>query len=194
VVPAVLEHALGAVQVRGPKEDEPLFSASEAALLAKALAEALAVAGPGEDLEVLSTAKRATDVVGESLSVAARAFVADGGLNLIVHDARKDYLFQYYANYQVPDLQYGSRTRAAKVELKAPGAVSPRPDWVILSLAGAPPAPAHAPVPVAASVPPPAPSTASVEERLTGLKRFRDLGLITEEEYAKKKEEILKSY
>jgi hypothetical protein len=192
VDPASLVQTLGQVTVRVKAKDEPLFSGEEAAALGKAMAEALAVAGPDEDLEVLSTAKRTTRFTGVPLGVTARVFARDGKLNLIVREDRLDWVYAYNTNYQMPQFTYGSRAEAGGEVLHAPGAEARRPDWLVLSLEPAAPA---APVPAAEPAPAakPAPS-ASVEERLLGLKRFREQNLITEEEYKQKKQELLKEY
>jgi hypothetical protein len=200
VDPATLVQVLGQVTVRVRAKDEPLFSEEEAAALGKTLAEALALAGPGEDLEVLSTYKRTKFILGAPLGVTARVFAQDGKLNLIVRDARLDWVYGYYNNYQMPPITYGSRAKAGSEVLQAPGAESRRPDWLVLPLD--PVAPVVAPVPVAAPPVPaaePAPAakpmpSASVEERLQGLKRFREQNLITEEEYRQKKQDLLKEY
>jgi hypothetical protein len=117
--------------------------------------------------------------------VAARVFVQDGKLNLIVQDARLDFKYRYLMTNQMPVVQYGSRAKPGAVVLKAAGAELPRPDWVVLPLAT-----------TSAAQPEPAAATPalSVEDRLTGLKRFREQNLITEEEYTRKKAEILKDY
>jgi hypothetical protein len=167
---AVLERALGSVRlVSGPNE-EPLFDPAEASDLAKAMAEALSLARLDEDLQLLSTAKRGRFVLGDSLAVTARVFVEDGKLNLIVHDARKDFMVEYRQETRLPEFEYGSRAAAGGVLLQAPQAEVRRADWIILPLtpqAAASPLPAvrpaaevHAsaapmaqPQPVAGSVP-----------------------------------------
>jgi len=133
-----------------------------------------------------------------------------------------DWVYGYYDHFQMPQFTYGSRATASTESLHAPDAESRRPDWLVLSLdpvAAAVPAPVPAPPvapPVVAAAPVPAPPvaapapalspaaepapaakpapSASVEERLQGLKRFRDQNLITEEEYKQKKQELLKEY
>jgi hypothetical protein len=198
---AAVEQALAGVRLVVGAGEEALFSAKECASLGQAMAEALTVAGPDEDLELLSTARRGSGYRADTLTVTATAFAVDGKLNLIVRDGRLDFLFPYHLNPQAPDFKFGSRSAASPTVLRAAGAESPRPDWVALPLP--PPAPrtevpaVRAEVPaVRAEVPAakPQPAGPSVEERLIGLKRFRDQNLITEEEYTQKKAEILKDY
>ena len=65
---SVLVQALGSVRfVAGPRES-PLFDPAEAASLGNALAEALSVAGPDEDLQLLSTSKRDLGLLADSLA------------------------------------------------------------------------------------------------------------------------------
>jgi hypothetical protein len=148
---AALAQALGAVRFVSGSAEEPLFDPAEAADVAKAMAEALALAGPDEDLELLSTAKRGRFALGDSLGVTARIFARDDKLNLIVHDARKDYMVEYRQETRMPEFDYGSRSVAGGVTLKAPGAEVRRADWIVLPLAA--PAPVASPQSVAGSRP-----------------------------------------
>ncbi|WP_306599206.1 SHOCT domain-containing protein [Geothrix sp. 21YS21S-2] len=205
VEPAVLAQALASVRFANGPKDAPLFTPAEADAMSKAMAEAFAAAGPGEDLVVLSTFKRESGFFAESLGVTARVFATGGRLNLIVHDTRLDFVYAYNLDNKLPPFDYGYRDKAGAAVLKAPGAEARRADWLVLPLA----APAEKPVPVAATpaaAPAPAPRAAepvakapaavpaSIEERLRGLKRFREQDLITEAEYAKQKQELLKEY
>ncbi|MDR3671624.1 MAG: SHOCT domain-containing protein [Holophaga sp.] len=210
---ATLVQALGTVRVVTKAGEEPLFNPKEIETFAYPMAEALALAQPGDDLELLSTATRSRKLFGSSLAVTGRLFVQDGKLNLIVHDARLDFI--YYVSLGgdwMPKFDFGSRTKkAADVVLKAPGGEVRRADWVVLPLVppapqavSAPPAavaqriPATQPVPAAAPAPAVQPAASlravSTEEHLRELKRFREQGLITEEEYAKEKQDLLKAF
>ena len=184
---AALVQALGAVNFTSGPGEEPLFEPAELASLGKALSEALSLAEPGEDLELLSTSRRGTGLFSQSPSVTARVFVEAGKLNIIVHDARLNLLDQYYLEFKMPKYQCGSRATAGTVVLKTAGGELRRADWVILPLE------ARAPSVMAqtVSLPQPVPPS-SLEERLLRLKRLRDQNLITEEEYTKKKQELLK--
>ncbi|MBI4913362.1 MAG: SHOCT domain-containing protein [Acidobacteria bacterium] len=202
---AGVARALAALRLVGPPE-EPLFDAAEVEALGRALSEALALASPEQDLELLSTEKRSGGPFRGSLGVTARAFVREGRLNFIVHDGRLDFVDQYFRDFQVPTFVYGSRSKASGVRLKAEEAETLRPDWLAIPLAeGLPkpdaaaprlpapsvPGPTIAPAPQTPrpSAPPPGPS---LEERLQKLKGLRDKDLITEAEYQKKKQEMLK--
>jgi hypothetical protein len=184
---ATLAQALGLVHFVSGTTVDPLFEPAEVVGLAKAMSEALSLAEPGEDLELLSTTKRGQGILSQSPSVTARVFVEGGKLNIIVHDARLNFAELYYFEFKMPKYESGSRTTAGVVVLKAAGTELPRADWAILPLA------ARTQVVMAHPVSPPQPvPAASLEERLLGLKRLRDQNLITEEDYAKKKQELLK--
>ena len=132
VDPAALAKAMESIHFVSGSAEEPLFERTEAEKLAKAMAEALSLAGPGEDLELLSTSKRGASLLGTSLAVTARVFAVDGKLNLIVHDSRNEFMFQYNLDYMMPRFEYGSRTAAGPVVLKDPGAELRRADWIAL--------------------------------------------------------------
>ena len=185
---ATLVQALGTLRLEAGGANEPLFDSTEAKDLGKAMAEALSVAEPGEDLELLSTSKRDAGSFGDSLGVTARVFVQAGKLNIIVHDARLEFVRQYYLEFRMPKFEYGSRTATGTVVLKGAGVELRRPDWAVLPLVPVVTPQPGVPLPAPASAPP----TPSLESRLRDLKHLREQNLITEEEYAKKKEELLK--
>jgi len=195
-----IQMALGPVTAQVDGADTPLFEAKELAALAKALEEALAVARPSEDLVLLSTQRRGGHFMDPSLGVTARLFVKAGVLNLLVHDARLDFMDRYSADRTLPAFAYGSRKAAAPVALRGQGAVQVRPDWLAIPFSAAPQAPA-APVTVP-TAPAPAPAAEAPKrdqdfydqqyQRLKALKRLRDENLITEAEYQEKREAILK--
>lgn len=204
VRPEALQSLLGAVQVMVDDRPEPLFAPEELKGLVKALSEALALARPGEDLLLLSTAKRQGGFMETALGLTARLFVAEGALNLLVHDARLDFLGRYAAEHRLPDFAYGSRAQAGGTRLQVPGARAVRADWLALPLPAAPAATPAAPVPAPAAVaapapvaPAPAPRDEAFYEaqalRLKALKKLRDEGLLSEAEYQQKREAILRT-
>lgn len=194
---------------------QPLFATDELAELLDPLREALSVAGPGDDLLLLSSSRRGGGVFQGPQAVTARLFVQGGQLQLIVNDARYEFYNEYRGSGRAPQFTFGSRSQAGKVALRTSAGTLPRADWVSLPLTVPAPAPAAvAPAPAApAAVSPPAvvtrpaaPAAAApalrprdpgfadeVEQRLTTLKRLRDRGLITEEEYQQKRREILQA-
>ncbi|WP_257313902.1 SHOCT domain-containing protein [Geothrix fuzhouensis] len=206
---AVLLKVLGSVQVRMEETDTPLFEEKELVPIAKALQEAFASARPSEDLILLSTQRRGGHFMDPAQGVTARLFLKGGELNLIVHDARLDFMDRYSADRTLPTFAYGSRTAGGPaVSLKAEGATQRRPDWLALPLVvpAAPQASAPALVPATplATSPGPGatpPSTPKPDQafydlqyqRLKALKRLRDENLISEAEYQEKREAILKT-
>jgi len=205
--------ALGPVQASVEGQSIPLFAKDELKGLARPLREALALARPGDDLILLSTYKRGGGFMEMAVGLTARLFVADGALNLIVQDARLNFMDRYSADRTLPTFVYGSRTAASGATLAAPQATRRRADWLSFPLTPAPapavapaatPTPAPAVPPVAAPPKPavaPAPAPATKDEafyeaqaqRLRALKKLRDENLISEAEYQEKREAILKT-
>lgn len=221
--PAVLSDealvaALGPVQATVEGQSIPLFAKDELKGLVRPLREALALARPGDDLILLSTFKRGGGFMEMAVGLTARLFVADGALNLIVHDARLSFMDRYSADRTLPTWVYGSRSAASGAALAAPQATHRRADWLSFPLGAAPvqvaapiqaPAPAPALAPAAAVTatpapgkpsPAPAPATARDEafyeaqaQRLRALKKLRDENLLSEAEYQEKRDAILKT-
>lgn len=208
--PAALEAqalatALARVTATVDSHELPLFAKDELLALSRALAEALALAQPGEDLILLSTWKRGNGFMDPSVGLTARLFVRDGALNLLIHDARLDFMDRYMADRTLPAFAYGSRQAASGASLQAPGATRLRGDWLALPISAAPQAAAPAPAPQATlpagvqPVPeaPAGPRDAAFyevqRERLKALKRLRDENLITEAEYQDRRAAIVKT-
>jgi Short C-terminal domain len=261
VPPELLRQQLALVRVQTPQGNQALFAADELGYLIEWIAQALSVAGPGDDLLLLSSSRRDEGFLKMPTAVTARLFVHGGALNLIVHDARLEFYSEYVGTRIDPKFTYGSRTAPGSAVLQSVAASSRRGDWLVLPLAfpagggaaaaaaptpaaPAAPTPAAAPVvipapatavaiqpaptpaapmaapPVAAPAPPtavraptavapaaavatpaaaaaPAPRTRDaafaeeIEQRLVTLKRLRDRGLISEEEYQQKRREVL---
>jgi hypothetical protein len=203
--PAILtETALAAallpVQASVEGRDFPLFAKDELAGLTKALVEALSLARPGNDLILLSTHRRGGGFMDQPQGLTARLFVREGALNLIVHDARLDFMDRYLAENTLPTFVYGSRTVPSGAKLRAAGATQLRSDWLVLPLLSAPAvasAPKAAPAPTAPAVPeaPAKPRDAAFfeaqAERLKALKHLREQDLLGEAEYQKMREAIL---
>lgn len=207
--------ATAQVTVRG--QTEALFGAEELIDITPALVEALSVARPEDDVQLLSTSRRGAGLLATPYGITARLFVQGGGLHLIVHDARLDFVNAYRGTQQLPTFVYGSRQKSGADAMRSPVATSKRDDWLVFSLNAPTPAltPAAAPAllaPAAAPVATPAkPETAAPSavqsptrpadaafyeaqgERLKGLKRLRDQGLISEEEYQQKRREIMQT-
>lgn len=135
--------ALVRVQVKG--RSQPLFSADELNELAEPLSQALANAKPADDVLLLSTSRRDGGVLSTPLGVTARLFVQGGALNLIVNDARRDFVNAYIGSRIAPQFDFGSRAKAGEAVLQSAVAPNKRADWVALPLAAAA-TPAAAPI------------------------------------------------
>ncbi|WP_257314098.1 SHOCT domain-containing protein [Geothrix fuzhouensis] len=207
--PGGLAALLGSVRATLDGKVVPLFYKDEVAALAPALSEALAQAGPNQDVVLVSTSRRGHYLM-RAEGLTARIFVRDGALNLLVHDARLAFMDAWLESNTLPTFVFGSRTQPGDADLQAPGAQRVRPDWLVLPLppaaAALPPAAAPlpaAPAPAPSAAPAPAPKSApgpreeaayqTTAERLRTLQRLRDDHLITEAEYQARREAILKS-
>jgi hypothetical protein len=202
-----LRQQLAQVQVLERGVAQALFSADELAELSGPLVQALGRAGPGDDVLLLSSARREGAMFLAPTAVTARLFVQGGELQLIVRDAHFEFYDAYRGTHQPPRFEFGSRTAGGAASLRSAGATNRRADWLSIPLvpvagqaspvampapaavaAPASPAPAAAPV---ARKPLDAAGAEDIERRLETLKRLRDKGLITEEEYQHKRKEIL---
>ena len=210
-----LRQQLALVQANVQGARQPLFAADELADLVGPLAQALGRAGPGDDVLLLSNSRRGGGILGTSTAVTARLFVQGGSLQLIVHDARLDFYDAYRGTHATPHFTYGSRGSAGSASVQSSGATTQRADWLAIPLgalsgssppaaSAAPAAPTAGPAPAAPLAAPAPPATAppvrkpldaagaqDIERRLETLKRLRDKGLISEDEYQQKRKEIL---
>jgi hypothetical protein len=163
-----LANALSTVRFVTGYKEAALFDRTEAKEAAEAMVDALSMAQPGDDLELLSTAIRGGGFLSTTAGVTARFFVKDGKFNLIVQDPRNEYMAAYNFANQMPDFEYGSRKKKADgVVLKAPGAEVRRPDWILVPMSTlttpvSQPVPAPVPAPVPQPVPVPVPQPAPV--------------------------------
>ena len=184
---AALQAQLAAVRLHTRDGDQPLFGAEELALLLPALVQALAGAGPDDDVLLLSTARRSGgfDV---PLALSARLFVQGDALQLIVHEARRDFIAAYRRTRLMPRFVYGSRSAAGGSRLSSASAESRRADWISMPVSIAAPVPQPAPppavaLPASAAAPASAPVPSALERRLLDLKRLREQALISDDEY-----------
>ena len=205
-VPAdTLMQQLAQIRFVDSKGPQPLFSPEELADLVPALAQALGRAGPGDDLLLLSSARRSTGLLPTRSAITARLFVQGDNLQFIAHDARYEF-FPYRGTQADTSFTFGSRHSKGAAVLQSDLATNRRADWLSISLQAMPPAPpSAAPAPVAAPATAPAAASpapvarkpvtpsesADIEQRLETLKRLRDKNLISEDEYQQKRKEIL---
>jgi hypothetical protein len=206
----VLRQLLTPVRVLDHGSTQALFVAEEIAEFIGPLQQALAQAGTGDDVVLLSSARRSSAVVVAPTAITARLWVQGDSLNLIVHDAQLDFYDAYRGNRIVPKFAFGSRATPGSETIQRADARNLRSDWLVMPLqVGAPSTAAAAPLtPVAAATQPvvraAAPATAAaptppapsrdpeaIEQRLMVLKRLHANGLISDAEYQQKRKEIL---
>jgi hypothetical protein len=203
----VLRQQLSQVQAVGGNGRQSLFSADELAELVGPLVEAFAGAGAGEDVLLLSASRRDAGMLASPTAVVARLFVQGESLQLIVHDTRFDFFDNYKGTHIEPRFTFGSRASSGEAAIQSASASNRRTDWLSIPLqmaqAAAPAAPAAAPVPAAQATVRPAASLPTtrkaldaataedIERRLETLKRLHDKGLISDDEYQQKRQEIL---
>lgn len=151
--PEMVRQDLSAMRL-GP--DEFLFGGDEINGLVMPICQALALAGPDEDLIALSTSTRSKKIFATRSGLTARLFVKAGRLNVILHDARLAFYDRYLGTKAVPDFKFGSRYEQSPVEMSCPGADQVRGDWLAFPVvleAKAPEIKAMAAAPAAAMAP-----------------------------------------
>ncbi len=204
--PEDLRQMLATVRTSAMGTDQALFATSELDDLLEPLHEAFLVAGPKDDVLVLSSHRRGGGILTAPTAVTARLFVQGSNLNVVVNDARFEFFHKYRGTGRPPEFIFGSRALAStQAALQRPGAVLRRADWLEIPLKAADTPVATAPsaqatAPQTATAPTAAvPSTAAAtqvapdefERRLSTLKRLRDKGLISEDEYQEKRKSVM---
>ncbi|RQP22873.1 SHOCT domain-containing protein [Piscinibacter terrae] len=152
--PEGVRQQLVLVQAKVDGKSFPLFYGEEIQDLVEPITQALSVAGPNEDLVLLSTHRRGESVLTAPLGITARLFVQDGNLNVIVHDARRDFVDAYIGTKIPPTFEFGERAKQSKAVVQSTSAATKRTDWIAIPIAAAVPAPV---VPAAMTAPTAAP-------------------------------------
>jgi len=190
-----------------------LLTAEERAKIAPYLVKAFAQAGPDEWVDFSLGVYRGGTLLGTYRQSEGVMFVKNGELNIAFRNISLQKTLGEATTTADPTRTYDSQVRIVpgpgqRLEPSSTrkGKEQDRINWVNMSASQAPslrqaakpetelketgaePAPAAAPAPL----PPPAPAPASVRERLKELKQLDDEGLISHDEYEKKREEILK--
>jgi hypothetical protein len=189
-----LTRLLSALLFRPAESDatEPLFNQDTLTTLVAHLAPGLRQATPTEDLTfaVIGLHTALAGLVKESRVTTGRVFIKDGQLNLILGRAQQD-VNEREDRRLVPFIPGSRRTAATgkwllQTPVRPPGFTLMRRDWAAAPLS-------WQPLPAAAQPHPPAtvlPSR-SPAERLSTLNDLKEKGLITDEEYLRKRQEIL---
>jgi hypothetical protein len=202
---ATVANALRALRVRpaesagGAQLESPAFAQEELAQLAPQIAAGLSRAGPQQDVTFSTIGSHALSpggVMKDPNVNAGRVFFAGGRLNVIFGELHANYRKKNVYGQRDQDFEArrpGSRAKAGKQKwalATGPGIETVRTDWAAIdpNAVGSPPAAtAAAPAKPAA----PAEPEQDLERRLQVLKDLREKGLITEEAYEQKVQELL---
>jgi hypothetical protein len=186
-----------------------VFSQPEVDRLAAPLASALAQAGPDQDVTFAVTARPGGVPFVPRRATTGRVFAAQGSLHFIVGLLHAEFESQFLATGVLAPLTPGSQIGRGPTDWDIVPAPSgqvrvERADWVAIDLSAVRPggpghatgAPAFVPGPPDAATgpstdPPGQGRSRQIEERLEALKRFREKGLITNEEYEQKRRSLL---
>lgn len=194
---------LGSIQVRDTLKDKPgpLFTEGSLQLIGPYLQQAFREAGPGDDVSfvVVGLYKTLLGFANRAMVTSGRLFYKDGKLNLVLGIVKQD--TRYRADGSERDFRListGFRQTAAQGEWsllptdEQPFEL-PRSDWVVLD-----PKVAFVAKPIPVVQPSPSVAQAGkkgaerpLTERLATLTELKDKGLITEEEYKVKRQEIM---
>lgn len=186
------------IKVRRSKGDaKVLFDkeyADELKQFSSWLSEALKLAGPDEDVLFHFPQRRGFGFIAENLMTTGRAFVRDGQLNIIFGDIQMPYEGQWMRagilRHFKPASRSASKLQNDEIVVTAAAASVKRADWVQLSTAVAAPA-AKTSDGNAAGAAAPSQQPMSAEQRLQKLQQLKDKGLISDEEYQQKRQQIL---
>ncbi|MEO5687979.1 MAG: SHOCT domain-containing protein [Burkholderiaceae bacterium] len=140
IEPNTLHALLQQVQVVRGGTAKPLFAIDELNNIVPSLTDALAHARPDQDIALVSSARHEENTFYSITAVTARLFVADGHLNLIVHDPRVDFYDAARGSGMAPHFTVGSRMSEGTAPLQSPSAMNKRGDWLVLAAVSAPPA------------------------------------------------------
>jgi hypothetical protein len=210
--------ALTKIRIRRSDETYHLFDTKTARRLATPLSKALSRAAPNQDalFAVLMWIKG--EMLGSTdVTVAGRAFFLDGRLHVVIGDLHRSAVAPEF--FRTPNASRkidrrvhphvpGQRAKETRYDDDAQFETAPgvglfdengkqRGDWLVLDVAAlAKKSPPSATVDEPSTAPAtsqPAQSTAapSLEERLLRLKRLREQNLLSDDEYTRKRREIL---
>lgn len=191
----------------GKEGSSPVFEDAELDVLARYLPAALAQAGPEEDVAfaVVGNFKAVYGLAKEQMYTSGRVFYRDGKLNIIFGEIHGKYWAN--ADRRLYPLTPGSRLKSAAHTWALviqpdqefySSSEGQRTDWVVLDLASMEARAAMGekaaatPAPGMTSPQPYYGSQKTVEERLQILNDLKNKKMITNEEYEKKRLDILK--
>jgi hypothetical protein len=154
--PEALRIALGqfkSLDSRG--KERALFEADELVEISEPIAQAFANAEPGDDVLLVSSARR-DGFLAPPTAVTARLFIESGNLNFIAHDSNFEFVHIVRSTSMSPNFLYGARGKASDVKLLGAGTGSRRSDWLTVSLTQATTVPTPPPPPPMVLAAPPA--------------------------------------
>lgn len=195
--PASLASQLARVEFdSGKGRMRPLFSRDELEEMAPRLSQALALARPDQDLLLVSSARREGGALSLPQTLTARLFSRQGELNLIVQQARADLLGQFRSTGLTPRIDFGSRQADSGVRLQTSAGNLARGDWVRLPLTAGMPVTKSATAQSPTATAPVRPARdqafyATQGQRLLGLRQLREQELLSEEEFQRKRQEVI---
>ncbi|HVK54124.1 MAG TPA: SHOCT domain-containing protein [Burkholderiales bacterium] len=208
---------LSGLEINQDGKREAIFNEDDLNEIAEPIASALGAANPREDITFAVSGKHGKVMWLTSNTVTTgRLFVKDGAINIIFNEIRGDFETQFFTRGVLRPFVPGARAQASSaVTLTSANAnhrTANRRDWILLAQ-NAVPAPSAPQQKITVASPPAAtaPATTStqstntaphapiddarhqeIERRLSTLKRLKDKGLISEQEYVGRQREILK--
>jgi len=201
-----LAQALDSIQYR-PADGgrvRSLLNEKEVQRLSRQLKRALAEVSSGEEVVFAMIGPHgASGVFAKGDLTTGRVFVDNGNLQVIIGEARKDFLPEYLQSGYLPAFTPGNPSHRVStgwnlgVADGSPVRLRDRGDWAEIPLAALQhsarqEAPARATEPAqGGSQARPEPQRRTLRDRLKTLKQLHDDGLITDQDYDRKRKEIL---
>lgn len=184
--PEAIEGALQQIKIRRNKEPQALFLANETKILSLGLAKALSSTKENEDVVFYYPQERGGGLITEKLMTVGRVFVQNDKLNIIFGTIQETYEGQWLKARMLRRFKPGSRqasnlTDWSVINNKQATVDATRKDWVQIKLVADAAAPAKTAAPVTA------------ESRLQKLQQLKDKGLINDDEFNVKRQQILDS-
>lgn len=184
--PEAIEGALLQIKIRRNKEPQALFLANETKILSLGLAKALSSTKENEEVVFYYPQERGAGLIKENLMTTGRVFVHNGRLNIIFGGIQEAYEGQWLQARMLRRFNPGSRlasklTDWSIVNNKQATVDASRKDWVQIKLVADVTSPAKIAAPI------------TTEGRLQKLQQLKDKGLINEEEFKVKRQQILDS-
>lgn len=180
-------------------EIEPLFLPEEIDELSPWLIQALKSVQPSEDIVFHYPQKRGWGIIGEYMMTTGRLFIKDGSLNIIFGNIQQHYEGQWLQSHTLRMFQPGSRNQSILDgweivnNKQAVRADASRKDWVKISLTPELTSGSKVKTSDNTGAASSALAPKSAEERLQKLQQLKDKGLINDEEYKAKRQQILDS-